>query len=148
MNLTEKLIRLWKKNSLTQLELAEKMDVTRQAISRWELGEALPSTDNLRRLSELFNVPVDYLMNDNASEPGTAVAVMERSEDMTKRNWRKPALVRAVIGLAIALVIIFVVGAFSFGYRLGVRDATPTYPVQSDTLNEEDFDEPGDLFGW
>lgn len=146
MSLTEKLITLRKKKGFTQATLAEKMDVTRQSISRWEIGEALPSTDNLRRLSELFGVPVDYLMNDEMSKPETAVAVMEEPE-VEKHGW-KLTLVGAVIGLIIAVAIIFAVGAFLSGYSWGVKDTTPTYPAHTDVLDEMDFDEPGNIIGW
>ena len=64
MELKEKLVALRKEKGLTQLVVAEKLDVSRQAISRWELGTALPSTDNLKSLSELYGVPVDYLINE------------------------------------------------------------------------------------
>ena len=68
MNLPIKLASLRKQNGLTQLELAEKLNVSRQAISRWEVGTAVPSTDNLRVLSNLYGVSVDYLLNDNADD--------------------------------------------------------------------------------
>lgn len=48
MELKEKLVALRKEKGLTQLVVAEKLNVSRQAISRWESGTALPSTDNLR----------------------------------------------------------------------------------------------------
>lgn len=61
MELKEKLVALRKEKGLTQSAVAEKLDVSRQAISRWESGVALPSTDNLKSLSALYGVPVDYL---------------------------------------------------------------------------------------
>ena len=61
MELKEKLVALRKEKGLTQLAVAEKLDVSRQAISRWESGVALPSTDNLKYLSSLYEAPVDYL---------------------------------------------------------------------------------------
>lgn len=53
MELKEKLVALRKEKGLTQLVVAEKLNVSRQAISRWESGTALPSTDNLRCLGAL-----------------------------------------------------------------------------------------------
>ena len=53
MNLSAKLTSLRKQKGLTQMDLAEKLNVSRQAISRWEVGMAVPSTDNLKVLSEL-----------------------------------------------------------------------------------------------
>ena len=54
MELKEKLVALRKEKGLTQLAVAEKLDVSRQAISRWESGIAQPSTDNLKCLGALF----------------------------------------------------------------------------------------------
>ena len=65
MSLEEKLVTLRKQNGLTQMELAEKLNVSRQAISRWEVGTAVPSVDNLKILEELYGVQVDFLLSDN-----------------------------------------------------------------------------------
>ena len=58
MELNEKLLSLRKKNKLTQAQVSETLDVSRQAISNWETGAVLPSTDNLLALSQLYQVPV------------------------------------------------------------------------------------------
>lgn len=71
MECREKLIRLRKKQGLTQLELAEAVDVSRQAISKWEVGAAIPSIENLRSLSIFYGVPVDLLLNDELDFPDT-----------------------------------------------------------------------------
>ena len=64
MKLEEKLVSLRKAKGLSQLQLAEEIHVSRQAISKWEIGSAVPSTDNLRCLSELYGVSIDYLINE------------------------------------------------------------------------------------
>ena len=56
MSLTEHLIAARKRAALSQGEVAEALGVSRQAVSRWENGLALPSTDNLARLSRLFSI--------------------------------------------------------------------------------------------
>ena len=66
MSLAEKLVTLRKRKGLTQMDLAEQLNVSRQAISRWEVGAAIPSTENLRILSDLYETSVDYLLNDDA----------------------------------------------------------------------------------
>lgn len=60
MKLAEKLVYLRKKQGLSQLKLAEMMNVSRQAISRWETGIAVPSAENLKYLGNLYNVSLDY----------------------------------------------------------------------------------------
>lgn len=70
MTLATKLVSLRKQKGLTQMELAEKLNVSRQAISRWEVGAAVPSMENLKTLGKLYAVSVDYLLDDlmDASE--------------------------------------------------------------------------------
>ena len=63
MELNEKLLSLRKKNKLTQAQVSEALTVSRQAISNWETGAVLPSTDNLIALSRLYQVPLDHLLN-------------------------------------------------------------------------------------
>lgn len=64
MKLSEKIFMLRKSHGLSQEELAEKLEVSRQAVSRWENGSALPDAANILRLSKLFHVTTDYLLND------------------------------------------------------------------------------------
>lgn len=71
MNLNEKLVELRKAKGLTQKELAEALNVTRQAISRWEVGTAAPSLDNLAFLSRLYGVPLDDFIQDGYTDVGT-----------------------------------------------------------------------------
>ena len=65
MEIAEKIIKLRKENGLSQEDLAEKLYVSRQAISRWENGTALPDAQNVLQISKLFNVTTDYLLNDD-----------------------------------------------------------------------------------
>lgn len=62
METKEVLLELRKKNELTQGELAEKLFVTRQAVSRWESGEATPNIETLKSLSKIFNVSINTLL--------------------------------------------------------------------------------------
>ena len=59
---TKKIYELRIKNGLTQDEMAEKLMVTRQAVSRWETGETIPSIDTLITISQTFAVSIDYLL--------------------------------------------------------------------------------------
>lgn len=56
------LIQLRKDNNLTQEELAKRLFVTRQAVSRWETGETLPNTETLKLISAQFNVSINTLL--------------------------------------------------------------------------------------
>ena len=64
MNFSEKLIRLRKREGISQEELASYLEVSRQAVSRWEQGTALPDAGNLWKLRQRFGVSVDWLLED------------------------------------------------------------------------------------
>lgn len=72
MELSQKLKELRKKQGLTQLELAERLFVSRQAISGWEAGTSRPSTENLQSLSRLFNIPLETLLHGRGGACGGA----------------------------------------------------------------------------
>lgn len=65
MTINEKISILRHDAGLSQDELAEKLNVSRQSVSKWESGKALPDTDKLLALSELFNVSTDFLLKDS-----------------------------------------------------------------------------------
>ena len=65
MNVSEKIRTLRKLKGMSQEELAEQVNISRQAVSRWEIGIALPDADNIVQLSKLFGVTTDYLLIDS-----------------------------------------------------------------------------------
>lgn len=65
MKLHEKIYSQRKLKGLSQEELAEKLGVSRQAVSKWETGEALPEITKLKGLADVFGVTTDFLLNDN-----------------------------------------------------------------------------------
>ena len=64
MKFNEKLIMLRKQHNLSQEQVAEKLGVARQTISKWELGETTPEMDKLIIMSELYNITLDELMKE------------------------------------------------------------------------------------
>ena len=68
MILADKIIRLRKKNGLSQEELAEKMNVSRQAVSKWEGAQSIPDLEKILQLSVLFGVTTDYLLKDEIED--------------------------------------------------------------------------------
>ena len=60
-----------KKAGLSQEALATRLNISRQAVSRWETGEAVPDTEKIVQLSRLFQVSTDYLLLDEIKEPLT-----------------------------------------------------------------------------
>lgn len=82
MNLQEKLIISRKQKGFTQDQLSKELQVTRQTVSRWEHGTALPSMDSLRRLSQLYGVSLDYFIDEKTEEvvPTTEATVSVTQE--------------------------------------------------------------------
>lgn len=75
MTFGEKLQKLRRESGLSQEKLAEQLNVSRQAVSRWELGTASPDVDNIVRLSKFFQVPIEYLMLEDCEDPAQAGGV-------------------------------------------------------------------------
>jgi transcriptional regulator with XRE-family HTH domain len=69
MTLGEKILLLRKQNNMTQEQLAERLAITRQTVSKWELGESEPDITYLIQLSEIFQVTTDYLIKDAPNTP-------------------------------------------------------------------------------
>ena len=64
MTIGEKISALRREKGMSQDELAEKLDVSRQSVSKWESGTALPDTEKILAMSELFGVSTDFLLRD------------------------------------------------------------------------------------
>lgn len=73
-------------NSLSQEKLAEKLGVSRQSVSKWEQGYALPDTDNMLKLSKLYGVSVDTLLNCGEPQSGYESQTAELSEISEKEK--------------------------------------------------------------
>ena len=73
MSLGNKLAQARKKQNLTQEQLAERLGVTRQAVSRWESDAAYPETDKIVRMAQILEVSCDYLLQDGVDEKGQPV---------------------------------------------------------------------------
>ena len=71
MKLEEKIFTLRKKNGLSQDDLAQQLGVTRQAVYKWESGNALPELDKIKALAKIFSVSFDYLLDDTIEEYDT-----------------------------------------------------------------------------
>jgi len=75
MILAEKIMSLRKQLNLSQEELADKLNVSRQSISKWELGSSIPELNKIIQMSELFGVSTDYLLKDDADDEGVVTTI-------------------------------------------------------------------------
>lgn len=105
MSMAEKLVSLRKQKGLTQMDLAEQLNVSRQAISRWEVGAAVPSTDNLKVLGDLYGVSVDYLLDDRIKNSDNCDSIENTKQDDPCRNNKKQKTI------LIAVVFSLILGA-------------------------------------
>lgn len=114
MILADKIIRLRKKNGWSQEELAEKMNVSRQAVSKWEAAQTTPDLDKILQLSSLFGVTTDYLLKDEMEDEEftegdevTSVRRVSLAEANAYLEFRWDAAVR--IAVAVLLCILSVI---------------------------------------
>ena len=78
MNFNEKLLTLRKNAGMSQDALAEKLGVTRQAVSKWELGTAMPETDNVIKIAKIFSVEMDWILGHKVlSKPKIEINVQK-----------------------------------------------------------------------
>ncbi len=102
MKFHDKLYTLRKDAQMTQNDLAEKLNVSRQAVSRWEMGTAMPDVDNLIAISDLFSVTLDELLRNKEETP---VSEDQQSDEEEAPKdpflpWLRGALFLAAFGLA------------------------------------------------
>lgn len=102
MKLSDKIVKLRKSSGMSQEELAEKLQVSRQAISKWEGGSAMPDASNILQLSKLFGVTCDYLLNDS----------YESDDDLPKIQQSRSSNLRQYFILLIALEIMALILQF------------------------------------
>ena len=137
MELKEKLVALRKEKGLTQLAVAERLGVSRQAISRRESGMALPSTDNLKCLGALYGVPVDYLINEATERP-----VSEGDNKKIEDQQRRKRLLRGIV----AIISVILIEAVFFYIVVSFREKkTETIPIE-DLQMEKDDSYPSESF--
>lgn len=130
MIFADKLIRLRKKAGWSQEELAEKMNVTRQSVSKWEQAQSLPDLEKMIRLSELFGVSLDYLVKDEMKDSeGTNDSSAIRSVSMEEANTFLSIKARTskFIALGVFLCILspiclLILGALSETKRFGLTE--------------------------
>ncbi|MDY2719452.1 MAG: helix-turn-helix transcriptional regulator [Candidatus Faecousia sp.] len=85
MQLNEKIFQCRKRCGLSQQELADRLGVSRQAVSKWELGTALPELDKLKLLAGVFGVSADWLLDETQDAPPAAEA--EAQPDPACHAW-------------------------------------------------------------
>lgn len=107
MKLSKRLIGLRKEKNLSQEELAAVLNVSRQAVSRWETGLAAPSLDKLQFLAEFYGVTLDELFCsvEKKQNPQEQNPTPQTAEEKRKRKWIYLCAAALVVMLLIAVLI-------------------------------------------
>lgn len=137
MSFAKKMIELRKQQNLSQQDLADRLGVSRQAISRWETGAVQPLADSVKSLAQVFQVSTDYLLNDDLdtpTPPPTAQPAPTPQEEPTPtRKHRKWLLALAALAAAAVLVLVTAAGT---AYYLQWKERQPV--SMYDVLSEKD----------
>lgn len=123
MILADKIIRLRKKNGWSQEELADKMKVSRQAVSKWEAAQTTPDLEKILQLSNMFGVTTDYLLKDELEDeeftdgadetPTRKITLSEANEYLEQRKDAAIKIASATFLCIISVVPLFLLIALS-----------------------------------
>lgn len=149
MTTGEKIAALRKEQGMSQEALGEKLGLSRQAVSKWEADQAVPTMDNLMELSKLFDVPVDTLLRPDAELTPKAEDTVEQTapKPTVSRKWKIAAIAAAgllcvsVVCSAVSLWRVIVMQQQMDQLRMQSGPSTIYYP-------DNTSDENSDLADW
>ena len=137
MALGQNILELRKKQGLSQEQLGEKIDVTRQTISNWELGETQPNPEQLKLLSKTLNISIDELLDNDLQN--ILVNKLKITEKQTKN-------IKAVLkALLVAFILFFIVDVIAliicFTGKLGPfsknKEINSQYVIQENIIDAD-----------
>ncbi len=117
--LSENIKKFRKSNNMSQDELAEELEVTRQSVSLWETGQTQPSLDNIVALAKLFNVSTDDLLTD-----GNLKSIGGEKTMCEKKNKRIYILIGCIVVIAVLLAVVLL-------WKFGNSDSSNTSNMDS-----------------
>lgn len=106
---------LRRRNNMTQLDLAERLNYTDKAVSKWERGESLPDIAVLKTIADMFNVTIDYLVSAEHEDPEEHHIWLESEEEVSEKekNKRKRVLTHAYI-TGVSVLLVWLLATFAF----------------------------------
>lgn len=134
MEIGNKILELRKKNQFSQEELAEKLGVARQTISKWELGETSPDLKQAKELSKIFNVSLDELTGND-----TKNAIEEKVSNTEKLAGIIIKILKILGLLFVGILIIDVISLIIFAAMRGVIAYHTDEIELSCSLNDDDY---------
>lgn len=152
MTLREKLIVSRNKAGLSQMELADRLGVSRQAVSRWESGDTTPTMDKLKTLAKIYGVSLDWLCSDAADRepPEAAKPEADRPPDEAPagKKGEKRQKIRAIAIALTIVVIAFICVWFAARNMSNEADSTQIEDMEHEEIDIPDQDESGFDFEW
>ena len=125
MSLGQNILNLRKKNGLSQEELGEKVNVTRQTISNWELDETSPNPEQLKLLSKALNITVDELIDNDLLL--TKLKITEKQQERIRK-----ILKGILVGFIVFLVVDIIAFVICFTGKFGPFEENKTSYVIND----------------
>lgn len=125
MKLSERLLQLRREREVSQIELAEALNVSRQAVSRWETGQSTPSAEKLQFLAEFYGVTLDELFFsvEKKQKPQEQNPTPQTAEEKHKRKWIYLCAAAVVVMLLIAVLIA------AIGHKANNEDVKEPTPI-------------------
>lgn len=114
MSISERLHELRKQAGYSQEQVAEMLEISRQAVSKWESGQGKPEIDNIVKLTEIYNVSADYILLGTERE---SVPVPVKKE--LSREYKIAICIIAIIASTAVVTVLFITALFSLA-RLGL----------------------------
>ena len=121
----ERIYELRNKNNMSQGDLADRLEVSRQTVSKWENSMCKPEADKLIQLSEIFNVSIDYNLKGEQTQAGPVYVYVKDADGETKTNEQ---VVRKYVGIILAIVFA-VLSLLSVLFRGGFLTLIPVTVV-------------------
>jgi transcriptional regulator with XRE-family HTH domain len=117
MNLSEKLLKLRKVHGFSQDDLADKLGITRQSISKWESNQVTPELEKIVKLAELFGTSTDYLLHPSATdELMFTTSILEKQQENIARQQtlvqNRQFLIISILLAALAAAVVFILGKY------------------------------------
>ena len=140
IEIANRLLNLRKKNGYSQEELAEKIGISRQAVSKWERAESSPDTDNLIALSRLYQVSIDELLHMEESEGQPKDQDTEEYQTTEKKDDRKYGMF--LFPYPVVTIILFFVLTFTntgWGFAWLIYFTIPIYYGIAEIIHRRKF---------
>ncbi len=152
MELKDKLVALRKSKGLSQIELAEALNVSRQAVSRWEVGTSIPSMEKLIALGKLYDVPLDELVSMGEVQESIVQALEkdgreekegEKQQDIYKEQYHiKKSIVHiGAVLMVILMVVISCIMVYLIRNQKPSEEPIPIQDLKSSIVLPEDIEE-------